>query len=324
MKNPNGFGTVYKLGGNRTRPYVVKKTENKRQYSLGYFETYSEALQFLLKYNDSPEKCYKELVRFKDIYVRWKRQKYSSLSQSSINSYENAYSHCKGLWNQKMCTIRYKDLQNVVDNVDGYATQRKVKVFINQVFNYAIKFDLIDKNYSEFITLKKHIPQFPKIPYSTKEIDVLWQNISIPIVKDILILVYTGMRIGEYMSLTTDDINLDIGYIDIKKSKTLSGIRKIPINHKIFPFIKEKMDNRIIFNYPSYDVFRRSYTKCLKNLGMNHTIHECRHTLATLLDNADANDTSIKMILGHARQGVTKSIYTHKDITELKKTIELI
>ena len=30
MKLPNGFGTVYKLSGNRRRPYVVKKTIDGR------------------------------------------------------------------------------------------------------------------------------------------------------------------------------------------------------------------------------------------------------------------------------------------------------
>ena len=47
-----------------------------------------------------------------------------------------------------------------------------------------------------------------------------------------------------------------------------------------------------------------------------HTPHECRHTCATMLDNAGANDTAIKRILGHASQGVTKRVYTHKSLHE--------
>lgn len=34
MKLPNGYGTVYKLSGNRRRPYVVKKTIDGKQKGL--------------------------------------------------------------------------------------------------------------------------------------------------------------------------------------------------------------------------------------------------------------------------------------------------
>lgn len=54
MKLPNGFGTVYKLSGNRRRPFVVKKTINGKQKPLGYFATHDEALSFLLKFNHKP------------------------------------------------------------------------------------------------------------------------------------------------------------------------------------------------------------------------------------------------------------------------------
>lgn len=60
----------------------------------------------------------------------------------------------------------------------------------------------------------------------------------------------------------------------------------------------------------------------MKQLSMHHTPHECRHTLASLLDSAGANDTVIKMILGHARRGVTKAVYTHKTLRELRKAVD--
>ena len=51
MKLPNGFGTVYRLQGNRRRPYVVKKTIQHRQKALGYFETFEDAMAYLVEYN---------------------------------------------------------------------------------------------------------------------------------------------------------------------------------------------------------------------------------------------------------------------------------
>lgn len=40
MRLPNGYGTCYRLPGNRRRPFVVKKTVDGRQKILGYFDTF--------------------------------------------------------------------------------------------------------------------------------------------------------------------------------------------------------------------------------------------------------------------------------------------
>ena len=57
---------------------------------------------------------------------------------------------------------------------------------------------------------------------------------------------------------------------------------------------------------------------------MNHMPHDCRHTFATLLNNAEANATSIKKLIGHSSFTTTEKIYTHKDKEELRKAIDLI
>ncbi|MBP1968161.1 integrase [Virgibacillus natechei] len=62
----------------------------------------------------------------------------------------------------------------------------------------------------------------------------------------------------------------------------------------------------------------------MEDLEMNHKPHDCRHTFASLMDNAGANKISIKKIMGHASQGITDKVYTHKNIDELKKAIDLI
>ena len=53
VKLPNGFGTCYKLSGNRRRPWVVKKTINGHQKTLGYFAAYMEGLSHLFSVNET-------------------------------------------------------------------------------------------------------------------------------------------------------------------------------------------------------------------------------------------------------------------------------
>jgi hypothetical protein len=63
MRNPNGFGNVSKLSGNRRKPWRVRKTDGweivngtvKQKFiNIGCYETQAEALLALAKYNESP------------------------------------------------------------------------------------------------------------------------------------------------------------------------------------------------------------------------------------------------------------------------------
>ena len=65
MRLPNGFGSVYKLSGNRRKPWVARKTtgwtfdeEKQKSYPIyafvGYYESRKEALTALAEYNKDP------------------------------------------------------------------------------------------------------------------------------------------------------------------------------------------------------------------------------------------------------------------------------
>nr|WP_304151373.1 hypothetical protein [Mitsuokella multacida] len=79
MKLPNGFGTVYKLSGNRRRPYVVKKTIQHRQKALGYFETFEDAMAYLVEYNHDPALLSPSKTTFSEVYALWKAQHFPRL-----------------------------------------------------------------------------------------------------------------------------------------------------------------------------------------------------------------------------------------------------
>ena len=57
MRLPNGYGSVYKLSGNRRKPWAARKTvgfNDKGQpiyIYVGYYKTRGEALQGLAEYN---------------------------------------------------------------------------------------------------------------------------------------------------------------------------------------------------------------------------------------------------------------------------------
>ena len=60
MKNPNGYGSGYKLSGNRRRPWTARVTvgwtdDGKQKYkNIGYYEERSDAMIALAQYNNDP------------------------------------------------------------------------------------------------------------------------------------------------------------------------------------------------------------------------------------------------------------------------------
>lgn len=320
MKLPNGFGSVYKLKGNRRRPFVVKKTIQGKQKALGYFASHDEALSFLLKINHEP---HGSTATFSDVYHQWKDTKWLRISKSSQSAYDISFRHLSRLHDKTMSRLKYLDLQAAMDDVRqvaGYSTQKKCRVLMSQLFQYAIKREMAITDYSRYVEIDKHVPVYKKRPFTVREINRLWKAADDPDVQAVLILIYTGLRVGELLALRPANIKIRERYLDIKHSKTAAGIRSVPIARKILPFLetlKAQGGYRM-----TYDGFRRLFDKVMKDLKMSHTPHECRHTCASMLDSTGASDTACQMILGHARKGVTKGVYTHKTLAELRRVVD--
>ena len=312
MRLPNGYGTVYKLKGSRRRPYVVKKTIDGRQRAMGYFEDYQSAFEFLVEINHCTP-TYQ--VTFSAVYAAWSKRHFPDVSVSSLSP----------LHAMPFDAIAYPDLQAAIDAVPaGYCTRKKCRVLLSQMYKYAIKNGIVDHDLSPFIELPKHTIIYHKKPFTARQIGRLWRSLDVPGVSDALILIYTGMRVGEFISLRPGDISIRQRCIDIKQSKTAAGVRKIPIHHRILGMLTERKASGIICPCLTYDSFRRLWDKAMEAVGMKHTPHECRHTLATLLDRAEVNETTTRMILGHARPGITKGTYTHKTLSDLRKAIDRV
>ena len=69
----------------------------------------------------------------------------------------------------------------------------------------------------------------------------------------------------------------------------------------------------------------RNFNTCMGKLKMKHLPHDGRHTFASLMDSAGANDVCIKLIMGHSmKNDTTKGTYTHKTLGELLAEVNKI
>lgn len=55
-----------------------------------------------------------------------------------------------------------------------------------------------------------------------------------------------------------------------------------------------------------------------------HICHDTRHTFISELQSRGADHICIERLVGHSSHGITDKVYTHKDIHELRKAVELV
>jgi len=342
LKNPNGYGSVYKLSGKRRHPFVAKKTlgfddNGKQLYQvIGYYEKREQAMLGLAEYNKNPLLIDNEKITFEEVFVLWKAKKFEGATTSTINGYNAAYKNSPSLHNMKFKDIKTMHMDAAISSCTlGYGSLRKMKILYQQMYEYAMANDLIQKDYSEYVKLGENTSNPDRQPFSVEEINMLFEiEPTLPFVDTILILIYSGIRPGELLNIKHEDINLDEEYFIVTDSKTEAGQnRLVPISKKTLPYFKRRFESNApyLIMHPSknkkmgYDYYYRStFQPIMDELNIKHRPHDCRHTFATLLNNAEANKTSIKNLIGHNSFITTEKTYTHKDINELRKAIDLI
>ena len=346
IKKANGMGSVYRLQGNRRKPWVACVTISLRHSNdagykqkrkiIGYYETQEMAEFSLWNYNKNPV-LFEEIqklgtITFETIYQERSSMKLRCISQNAINGYKTAYAKCEPIWHCKLSELKTIHFQRIMDESElSVASDLKLKSLMVLVCEYAVQNDIINKNYAKYVTInKKERPPEIHKPFSEKEIEVLFAHDNIPFVDTILIMIYTGFRVSELFQIKTKDV--DLQNLTIRGgNKTEAGKnRVVPIHERIQDYVLNyyNMGNEYLIcdletgAKINYHAYRNNYfDKIMNMLDMNHLPHDCRHTFATRLSNFGANATSIKRLIGHTSYATTEKIYTHKDIGQLRRAI---
>lgn len=340
MRKPNGYGSIKKLSGNRRRPFVFVISVEGKQKPVQYFTTQVEAEIFQADYNKLHfhRSLPAHQITLAELYHRWlpAHTANTAPSQSTLDSYSNSFKHLAQLHYDPVQNLKYVDYQKILDAMRksglSYSSLKKVRSLISLLEKYAVKIELINKCYAPLLSIGKNKAVHPHKPFTRQKINRLWKHSDAPGVDTVLILLYTGMRVGEMLNLKKCDVNQRQQFLKITQSKTISGIRTIPIHSRIFPFIASRMnthgeflivdDDGNPYSYARYCVVWNQVMKLIH--AQKHTTHDCRHTVATLLDNYGANEPAKKRILGHSGGDVTERVYTHKNLRQLRKCIELL
>ena len=267
-------------------------------------------------------------ITLRQLFNEWLPIHSQSISDSAVKSYYIAFKHISNISDMPITNVHFQHLQNVINSMHvkglSYSSCKKVRTLLNQLLNYAIIKDYAITNYTLHLKLGPNIPTIQRKVFTRQQINKLWA-IGTSYSRMILILLYTGLRIGELLDLRGQDINRRSSYLIVRRAKTKAGEgRIIPIHHRIMPIIEQLYTNTddYLFNI-SYTTFHKHFKDIMKQLNCKHTIHDTRHTFASLLD-AVAAPNALRSLLGHKQGDITTRVYTHKTIRELRKAIELL
>lgn len=338
------------MSGKRRNPYMVRKTigweydpakdKQVQKYAIiGYAATKAEAIQMLADYNLNPFDVKASKITFQEVYEKWSKAKFPTISKSNVHGYEASYKVCGTLYNRIFKEIRLADLQLVVDTCGkNFPTLKKLKGLFSQLYEYAMKNDICNKDYSEYVDILQYKEKNPDKrdhnKFTKEEVDRLWELSDQPFYQIILMLVYNGCRISEFLDLKKEHINLEQQYFDVIASKTENGIRRVPIADKVLPFYKawyESSDCEYLLHTPQnqhfdYRNYKDSYwAPLMESLGFDHLPHDTRHTCISMLVEAHVDQTMIKKIVGHSgAMTLTEKVYTHLDVEALVEAINKI
>lgn len=358
LKRANGTGSVYKLGGKRKKPWAAAVSGEKgERIFLGTFLTETEAKRAVESAQVNGVST-KHTYTLQTLYDEWSQVHYRGLSASGEQGYKTAWRYLQPIANMKVRELRTVHFQDCIDECAqqfSRAQCEKIKQLASQLCKKAMEYDLLNKNYAQFLVLPKPTAAEREI-FTAEEISLLKAHDSDNRARIILTLIYTGFRPNELLSVKVGDVDLKQGYI-IGGSKTDAGLnRKIPILPCIRPYIEEWMhaDGKIV----SLDERAERYliTNCagkrldLKNfrsrqfypllvelgiLEWSDKEHKCfskdnpprltpyctRHTFASLATAANIKPEILQQLMGHEDYATTVNYYEHFNFDELQSEI---
>lgn len=131
------------------------------------------------------------------------------------------------------------------------------------------------------------------------------------------VLLHTGMRRGELLSLTKD--NVDGDYIRLWKTKN-GKARSVPMSKRA----KELVNQYVPFTLTVSQI-NRDWNKARKEMGLEHdadfVLHTLRHTTATRMLQRTGNIAIVQRMLGHAKIQTTMR-YAHISDQQLLAAVQ--
>lgn len=277
-----------------------------------------------------------EGITFKDFFMVYVKQKEIQNELSTIKNLEYAAKKFAKLDSIKLEDIKSLHVQDCVnDMVKEGLTLSSIKTYLKNIktlFNYAIDpHKLISENPVRKILIPED-KQDEKIKALTiSELNELLSKINNEkFYIATLIASKCGLRASEILGLTWDCVDFKNSLITVNKQwkeisrgqhgfgavKKKNSNRDVPMPPHVIKELKKykkrgitDLNNRVVI-YSSTDNFSRVASNHYERAGFNITLHDLRHTYATMLVANGVDFKTVAKFLGHDIE-MTLKVYSH-------------
>ena len=229
----------------------------------------------------------------------------------------------------------------------SYSSKKMLKSLINRSLDFANQSGLLC--YPHKITLRLKKDCIRKVVALKKEDQ---QKLESYILKKkncyyygIIICLYTGLRIGELLSLKWEDVDFEKNMINVKSTisvangkefvdspKTYSSFRQIPIASTLVPILKKLQKQKSVFVIKGKNMqsvspksYRKSFCSLLEKLCIAHyNFHSLRHTFASRLMENKIDVKTISELMGHNSANITLNTYVHSNVNQKASAISIL
>jgi len=230
---------------------------------------------------------------------------------------------------------------------EGYAweTVHHIRCALSKVLGTAEDWDYISDNPVRKTRLPRRECNSAQSVVAHQHVKHLISALPEPAKSIALILVLTGLRIGELLALRWKNVNLNNHVLCVTetvyegrfdKPKTKRSVRALPLGQEAVSTLSALRDGacepeQLVFATSSgrplcrRNLLQRQMRPTCKELGIpTITWHALRHCHATLLDAVGAPLGTVQALLGHASPEITRQIYLHAIPEDQRNAVERV
>lgn len=366
---PNGFGQISEIHGRNLRnPFRAMVSIGKDEATgrpickplkpESYFPTYNDAYQALVEYHKNPYDL-GPAITVAELYEQWLPEYEKTVKDTKAMT--TAWRYCSDVYKMRVMDVRARHIKGCMEEgtctirgetkTPNATTKNYIKTLFNHLLDYALEYELVDRNYSRSFKLTEETVKECQsvkqqhIAFTDAEMETLWKNINVvPGVDILLIQCYSGWRPQELGLIELRNVDLE-NWTFRGGMKTDAGEdRLVPIHSRIRNLVEVKYNEAValesdhLLNWPnpnnrnkkniklSYARYQHAFDQIIEALRLNqdHRPHDGRTHFVTMAKKHGVDEYAIKYMVGHKVSDITEKIYTRREFEWLKQEIEKI
>ena len=281
--------------------------------------------------------------------LRWLPLHKATVSVKCYNDYaKQLEALCAVIGEKKLSAVTVDDAAAVWQHYAGYSasTVKRSRMLFIALFDTAIENDLCRKN-----PFRARFAQPPKAPAGshralTEEEISLILSTTHRMQPAALVMLYAGLRRGEVLALSMQDIDLTANTISVTKAvrfdgnrpvistpKTAAGIRTVPVLSVLRPYLTGRVGLLLSTEKGGImtdTAFRRCWDSYLIHLtrAAGHPIsirpHDLRHTYCTLLRDSGVDMKQAMIWMGHSDEKMILHVYDHVSDKRTQNSVDQV